>query len=107
MPLTTQQRQHVQKYQRRGVSRRRSERPQVRLARSVCLDANMYSLFEDAGCLYIRVMHFKGKARIIIPLTGQHSIRGTIRLVLDRDKQRIEVHYSAVVARADALTGET
>jgi IS605 OrfB family transposase len=104
--LTVAQRQQVQHYLRREVRRHRSKRPQVKLARSVCLDADMYTLFEQKGRLYIKVMNLKDQARITIPLTGKHSIQGTVRLVLDPERQRIEVHYTAQLDVPESLTRE-
>src|SRR5439155_7559333 len=90
--LTLEQRKQVQNYVRREVRRHRGARSQVRIARSFCLDAAMYRVFEEKERLYIKVMNRKGKERVVIPLTGQHQIAGNIRLVLDRARNRIEVH---------------
>jgi len=102
--LTRDERRQVQNYLRRTVRHKRGKRPQVRKARSVVLDSDMYRLFENDKRLYISVMNLKDCARIIIPLTGKHHISGNIRLILDRDKQRLEVHYTAEVDIPTALS---
>src|SRR5688572_8776530 len=67
----------------------------VRKARSFALDANMYKLFEHQGVQYIQVMSLISRQRIIIPLTGHTPITGNLRVVLDFDRQRVEIHYTA------------
>ena len=59
----------------------------------------MYQVFEKNGTQYISVMSLLPRQRIVIPLTGHSAIRGNLRLVLDEDEQRIEVHYAAVMTR--------
>ena len=43
----------------------------------------------------------------MIPLTGKPQIAGNIRLILDWELKRIEVHFTAKVDIAQPLTGAT
>jgi hypothetical protein len=40
---------------------------------------------------------------MVIPLTGFTPICGNIRLVLDEERQRVEIHYTASLKRAASL----
>jgi len=100
------QRKTVQNYWRRVIRRRRGTRPHVKVARSIALDANMYSVFEQDGAQYIKVMSLTPRQRIVIPLTGHTPLRGNIRLVLDEEKRRVEIHYAAEVKPTRPLTGD-
>ncbi len=92
-----QERKPVINYLRRHARQENGKKPSVKSARSVCLDSDMYSVFVHNGVQYIRIMGLiKGK-RIVIPLTGSTPIKGNIRIVLDKDRQRIEVHYTAEI----------
>ncbi|MCQ3976906.1 MAG: transposase [Anaerolineae bacterium] len=93
--ISLPERRTVQNYLRRVIRRRRGSRPCVRKARSFALDADMYDLFEQEGVQYIRVMSLIPRQRIVIPLAGRTPVSGNIRLVLDSDRQRVEIHYTA------------
>jgi putative transposase len=104
--LSIKQRKVVQNYLRRQIRLRRGQRSRVKLVRSFALDRNMYSLFENKSTQYIRVMNLQGQDRVLIPLTGQQVIAGNIRVVLDPERCRVEVHYTAAVDVHCPLTGE-
>jgi hypothetical protein len=100
------ERKTVQNYLRRVIRRTRGGRSRVRLARSMPLDADMYMAFEHNGVQYLKVMSLKSGQRIVIPLTGHTPIRGNIRLVLDGERRRVEIHYTAEVKPTLPLVGE-
>jgi putative transposase len=90
------QRKVVVHYLRRVIRRRRGDQPAVRLERSFPLDPNMYDMQTTAaGTQVIAVTGLVPRKRIRIPLTGQTVISGNIRVVLDPDKRRVEIHYTA------------
>jgi putative transposase len=90
------QRKVVRNYLRRVVRRKRGEQPCVKLERAFTLDANMYDIkVSAAGTQILAITSLVPRQRIRIPLTGKTVIRGNIQIVLDDDKQRIEVHYTA------------
>jgi transposase len=99
-------RKKVQNYLRRVIRRNRGRSPRVRSGRSAAFDANMYEVFEEEGAQYIKVMSLHPRERIVIPLTGKTPIRGNIRLVLDWEQRRAEIHYTSEVKAAPSLTGE-
>ena len=69
-------------------------------------DANMYTVFEQAGRQYISIMSLTPQERVVVPLTGNTPITGNLRMVLDRDHQLVEVHYTASVDQPAPLEGE-
>jgi putative transposase len=92
------QRKVVRNYLRRVVGRQRGEPPCVKLERALTLDANMYDIkVSTAGTQILAITSLIPRQRIRIPLTGQTVIRGNIQIVLDDDKQRVEVHYTAEI----------
>ena len=99
-------RHRVRNYLRRVIRKKRGSRPRGKLARSICFDANMYSLFEQSDVQYISLMSQQRGKRVIVPLTGSTPITGNIRAVLDVDRKRVEIHYTANVKRHTALPGE-
>lgn len=88
------------------IRRKPGAHPRVKTARSITLDTNMYEVFEQEGTQYIKVMSLTPRQRIVIPLTGHTPIRGNLRLVLDKERQRVEIHYFAEVKPTKPLTGE-
>ncbi|MBI1925798.1 transposase [Candidatus Poribacteria bacterium] len=91
------QQRTVRNFLRRVIRRRRGRRPRVKIARSMGLDTNMYTVFFEGGTQYIKIMSLKKGKRIVIPLCGNTPISGNIRLVLDSSHQRVEIHYTAEV----------
>jgi putative transposase len=86
----------VRNYLRRVIRRKRGRRPLVKLERSFALDPDMYDIeTTQAGTQVIAVTGLTPRKRIRIPLTGYTVISGNIRVVLDPDRQRVEIHYTA------------
>jgi len=104
--VSSGEQRQVRNYLRRVIRRGRGSRPQIKRAQSLCLDANMYTLFAQDGQQYIKVMGLEAGRRIVIPLTGYTPIRGNLRLVLDEERQRVEIHYTAEVKPVPPLAGE-
>ena len=97
----------VRNYLRRVIRRKRGRRPMVRLERSFVLDPDMYDLeTTPAGTQVLTVTSLTPRKRIRIPLTGHTVISGNIRVVLDPDRQRVEVHYTARLKIPGAQTDE-
>jgi transposase len=81
--------------------------PRVKIIRSFTLDQGMYEVFEHKGTQYIKIMGLVRGQRIVIPLTGKTPINGNIRIVLDHNLQRIEVHYTSKIKKPKPLKGES
>jgi len=97
--VTEPERKRVQNYLRRVVRRKRGQRPVAKLARSIELDADMYSVVETKrsdGTVsqYIKMMGLVPRKQIVIPLTGYSNFTGNIKIVLDFSKQRVEIHIT-------------
>jgi IS605 OrfB family transposase len=85
----------VRNYLRRVIQRKWGNRPAAKLSRSFELGFNMVKLVEDGkDCKKqsIKIMGLVPMKRIVIPLTGHSFFDGTIKIVLDKSKKRIEVH---------------
>jgi hypothetical protein len=104
--VSPKERRQVQSYLRRVIRRRRGQRARVRVVRSFTLDANMYRVFEHEAVQYLSIMSLKGEKRLVIPLTGNRKIDGNLRIVLDFDNQRVEVHVTEDVGPTAPLPGE-
>lgn len=89
-------------YLRRVIRRERGADPRVKNGRSFALDAEMYSVFEQNGKQYIRVMTLRPRERVVIPLTGQGELAGNLRVVLDDEKRRVEIHRAVDVRKRKA-----
>jgi IS605 OrfB family transposase len=96
----------VRNYLRRVIRRKRGSRPVAKTARSIGFDSDMYATFEQDGRQYICLMSLKKGKRLVVPLTGNTPIVGNLRVVLDFERQRVEVHYTATVKAPVPLTGE-
>jgi transposase len=97
--IETGERRAVRNYLRRVIRRKRGRQPVVKLERSFALDPDMYDLqTTQAGTQVIAVTGLTPRKRIRIPLTGYTVISGNIRLVLDPERQRVEIHYTARVS---------
>jgi hypothetical protein len=97
--ITYPEKKRVRNYIRQVVRRKRGICPLARTARSFGLDANMYSVVENVNedgkkSQFIKIMGLVPRKQVVIPLTGYTNISGTIKIVLDFSKQRIEVHTS-------------
>jgi len=86
------ERQRTVAYLRRVIRRARGAGPRVKKGRSFVLDAEMYSVFEQNGKQYIRIMTLTPRERVVIPLTGEGKLAGNLRVVLDDEKRRVEIH---------------
>lgn len=101
------QRKVVRNYLRRVIRRRRGSRPIVKRQRSFVLDADMYDIkSSEAGTQVIAITGLTPRKRIRVPLTGNTTISGNIRVVLDADRERVEIHYTAPINIPGEQTGE-
>ena len=84
---------------RRRVKRMRGRNPMLRTAHSAVFDANCYSVFEEGGTQYVKLMGLEPGKRIVLPLLGRTAITGNIRLVLGADgTAHIHVGFDLVPA---------
>jgi len=90
--VTPVEQKRVRNYLRRVIRRKMKGHPVAKLTRSFELDANMYSLVENGKKQSLKIMGLTPGKRIVIPLTGHSFFSGTLKIILDRKKQRIEVH---------------
>lgn len=90
-------------YLRRQVRRLRGRSPQQNLARSVALDANCYTIFEEGGRQYLKIMTMERGQRLVLPLLGWGPVAGNIRIV--KHSQNFEVHLTQKIkgARCEEL----
>jgi transposase len=101
------QRKVVRNYLRRIIRRKRGGRAVVKLQRSFVLDSDMYDVNRnEAGTQVIAITSLIPRQRIRIPLTGNTVISGNIRVVLDADKRRVEIHYTSGLNVPGEQTGE-
>jgi putative transposase len=102
----------VRNYLRRVVRRKRGSRPLAKLSRSFELDNDMYSVEENTDVVtgnkkqIIKIMSLKSGKRIVVPLTGYSNFSGNIRIILDFQKQRIEVHTLTDIIPAEIPVNE-
>ena len=94
-------RRHLQKW----IAKTVKKNPRVKICRSFLGEPETYRIFMHNGRQYIAIMTFIPHQRLCIPLTGRGKIRGQVRIVLDFDKQRIEVHHS-VLSKCKKSKGE-
>jgi IS605 OrfB family transposase len=108
----------VRNYLRRVIRRKRGERSVARLTRSFNLDSDMYSVFENETLIiengkgvtkktqFISIMGLVRGKRVVVPLTGFSNFSGNIKIILDFQKQRIEVHTTTNLPEIKTMTGE-
>ena len=86
------------------ITRKHKPYPEVKNARCMMYDENMYS-FKDEKT--IKVMSKRPQKKISINLRGAFCYKktGDIQLILDRDKRRIEIH-KMIKARATQTTSK-
>ena len=94
-------RRYIQKW----ISETVEKYPRVKIRRSFLAEPETYRIFTHKGRQYIAVMTFIPGHRLCIPLTGRGKISGQIRIVLDFDKRRVEVHHS-VLSKSKPACGE-
>jgi len=105
--IESRERKTVRNYLRRVIRRKRGSNPTVRLQRSFTLDSNMYGIqTSESGVQTIAVTSLTPRKRIRIPLTGNTVISGNVRIVLDSDNQRVEIHYAAGLKARSKQNGE-
>jgi len=90
--LGHKRRKQAGNYLNRIIRKHKGKWPRVKKSRSFCLDANMYDVFEEGGVQYLSIMTLCRGKRVPIPLLGRGKIAGNLRIVLDYDRHRIEVH---------------
>jgi len=83
-------RRHLQRWIRKTVKKS----PRVKIYRSFLAEPETYRIFTHKGRQYISIMTFTRGKRLCIPLTGEGKISGQIRIVLDFEKERVEVHHT-------------
>lgn len=93
----------VASYIQRQVKKRRPNKAVVKKARSVKFDTSCYSIFENNGTQYIKVMSLEKGKRIIIPLTGKGPIEGNITLVMEGSD--LFIHTSAELTASQTSQG--
>lgn len=79
----------------RRITRSHRSKPRVKSNRSIWCDDPMYSMIKkDKNKVEFRFMSQKKEKRFCVDLTSPYcySKKGDIRIILDRDKHRIEVH---------------
>ncbi|MBI2570561.1 MAG: transposase [Candidatus Schekmanbacteria bacterium] len=104
--LSEAQCRRVRNYLRRVIRRTRGRDPRVKTARSFVVDADMYSVFANNGRQVLAIMSLVPRQRILVPLTGEGPISGNLRIVLDKKRQRLEVHVTNKVHVGTPLAGE-
>jgi len=82
-------------YTKRIIQRGKGKSPRVKKVRSFTADSSTYKVFEHNGRQYISIATLTPRKRLVIPLTGKTKISGNIRVVLDYEKQRVEIHQTA------------
>jgi transposase len=100
--ISSQEQRKAVNYLRRVIRRKRGKNPRANRKSSFALDAQMYRVFEQNNRQYISIMTLVPGRRLVIPLTGQGKIRGNVRIVLDEEKRRIEVHQTREVKSKQA-----
>ena len=94
--LTAAEQRQVRNRLRRAIRRERGSLPAFRSRRVVELDPCMYRVFEHEGHQYIAIQTTERGQRLVLPLKGQASISGNIRLVLTGERLA-EVHVTREV----------
>ena len=103
--LTLTQRQAVTSYLRRTLRKLRGKYPQVKQVRSLALDANMYTVRPNTHIQVIEVAGLVAGQRIPLVLRGHTTIKGNLRLILDRTTRGVAIH-TGFELQAAPLTGE-
>ena len=95
--LTVSERKQVQNYLRRRARIEMKARPRVKIARSFSLDNTLYEVVRTRNGQGLRISTLEKGKRMFIPLLGEGEIRGNIRIVLDPESRKVEVHVSSEV----------
>ena len=92
LDLTLKQRKRCIRFLLKLIKKSVGESPRVKLARSFLAEPETYRTFFHKGRQYIAIASKEKGKRLIIPLTGKGKISGQIRVVLDFERRRIEIH---------------
>lgn len=87
----------------RQVKKHKPSKAVVKKARSVKFDSSCYSVFEQNGTQYIKIMTLEKGKRLAIPLYGKGPIEGNITLVLD--DQDLFIHVSKELSSKEFQQG--
>ena len=82
------------------------KRPRVKTARSFALDNTLYKEEETPGGQGVSISSLERGSPARIPLEGEGSIAGNIRVVLLPESRRIELHLNFEIKEAEAQTEE-
>lgn len=96
----------VAQYIQRQVKKHRPKKAVVKKAHSVKFDSSCYSVFEEKGTQYIKIMSLDKGKRITIPLTGTGLIEGNITLVLDDKELFIHASQEIIPSKTPQGTAE-
>src|SRR5215475_8073201 len=91
------ERKQVQNYLRRRARLVMKARPRIKIARSFALDNTLYEVVRTRNGQGLRISTLEKGKRMFIPLKGEGEISGNIRIVLDPDSRKVEVHVSSEV----------
>jgi IS605 OrfB family transposase len=101
-----EERRQAQNYLRRRARRVMKKRPRVKIARSFALDNTLYKVVETPGGQGVSISSLERGRPVRIPLEGEGSIAGNIRVVLAPESRRIELHISFEIKAAEAQAEE-
>ena len=90
--LEIQSRKKCQRFLQNLMKKTVKSLPRVKIARSFLAEPETYRVFTNNNTQYISLTSKHRGKRIAIPLIGNNKITGEIRIILDDEKQRIEVH---------------
>jgi len=80
------------------------KRSRVKSARSFVLDNTLYKVVETPGGQGVSICSLERGSPVRIPLEGEGSIAGNIRVVLATESHRIELHISFEIKAARGQT---
>ncbi len=95
----------IASYIQRQVKKQRPKKVVVKKARSIKFDSSCYTVFEENGCQYIKIMSLEKGKRIVIPVKGKGRIEGNITLVIDETD--LFIHVTEEIAPLQASSQET
>lgn len=77
------------RYLQKIVRKVRGKRPTAKSARSFSLDSGCYNIFQKNDVQYIKITTLTKGRRIVIPLSGNADVSGSVRVVVDKDIVRV------------------
>lgn len=95
--LEEEKRKACSEYLRELIEAHSKKRPRVKKSRSFCGEPETYRVFCHNDRQYVALAGLTPRKRLVIPLSGKGKIAGEVRVVLDYEKQRVEIHWSATV----------